>query len=696
MTSPTKTSSLSVSNDRAPLLTGLIPSENGEAKSLLQSQMKTTQDFSSKSKWTCMICLSKHPIKLDICSICGSSKSSSYQLQNVQQLTSPTSTASSSSSSSLAGSLLSLQRKQQQTTPILSSTPSSSPSSKLFSSYLINELGLKQKYNKQPLQIVVKVQEEESPKKNPYIKKWTCLQCNYPNDSLKIVCLNCRWVKTSPTKSTSIDITNELPPFKRSKANENIITIDVKSSEETKDKNNNVYCASCKSPIRKESQPKEIIQTKEKSPLPLPISEPKPSTTTGFFVKPISNETKWNCDTCLVSNPDTNDKCVCCMTPRPSTKLAVATAILKPLTTSKWTCDSCLVQNESDKTACVCCQTPKLGQAKPTLTTAPTLMLNQTNLLSTLPSTSSIKFGSSLEPGTQIKFGTTTSTSGLKFDTVFKMPDKQTTEEKKEPEKISFAPKSFDLTPSTESSINFFPQPKISEKSESEATKFSFAPSLPTVQPVIGSLLQPQTQAAFSLFQASQTVNKVETTPSFSSTALNLTSTSSFFTPPKTVSPAPTQVLFFGNKPAETTNASNLSFTAPSTTNIFSLTPSTQQTQFANPFSNNQTNLFSTSKPSFNGSFPTQEAQSKMPCFGISSSTAQFTQPFPQFDFKSQSPTSSLSFPSLNNQSNKGFQFTPFSSSMTDLSSANKPTQFMPNLNPIINFVETPNAVVFS
>ena len=159
-----------------------------------------------------MVCLSKHLEKIEICSICGSSR--------------PT----KQTSSILTTPLKQHQRVYTSSTspaPSTCSSTSVSPSSQqVFTSYLFNELGLKHKLasavgGQQQLKVSTHTSSSLSnhhdqsklalsPKPiNPYLKKWTCIHCNYSNDSLKIVCLNCRWVKTSTT-SVSSSITS--PP----------------------------------------------------------------------------------------------------------------------------------------------------------------------------------------------------------------------------------------------------------------------------------------------------------------------------------------------------------------------------------------------------------------------------------------------------------------------------------------------------
>lgn len=706
-------------------ITGILSSDESNDSSrssttttMNQSHLKNSDLINNKSKWTCMICLSKHSTRLDVCSICGSSKSSSVTLKNIQEMTSPSSTTSSSSSSTTSSSTMttnsnsnlasSLKKKQHQSTPLSSSTPSSSPSSKLFSSYLINELGLKQKLQQQ--QTILPSSEDESlrstnktPKKNPYNKKWSCLHCNYQNDNLKIVCLNCRWAKTMPPPSSKAMTETNLidSSIKRSKKQSTfdnlLVTVDLTSDEKKnieslKDKNNNVYCSSCKSPISKEKSSSPTKETTEiqsvTSSSPQIITEKSSTESTSFFVKQTSNDKKWNCTTCLVANLESNDKCVCCMTPKPNRQKLDET---KTQISLKWTCDTCLVQNDADKNSCVCCMTPKPGASGSTKSASSSSLLPKfpetTNLLTTITSSN-------------IKIGTTNNTSlPIKFDSVFKLPANTADQQQ----------------PANNKTFSFGLPSQSSEKTTSEKTtysepqvatpKFSFTPTSSS------SLTNEKTP--FSLSTPSSSNNNQLTFPSFSTNLNNKTdiptfntsmtnSNNNFFTAnstPKTDTTSTVNnnlpTLNFFSKPTDI--APNVTLTS---NNLFG------QTSFStnNPSTfNSTTNLFS--KPSFSN-FSTQE--NNMPTFGnintvpASSSTSTTTtataaaaiQSFPLFDFKSSTATS---FPNLNSQS-KGFQFGSFNNTATDQTNNNSTstTSFMPSLNPIINFVANPNAIIFS
>ena len=202
---------------------------------------------------------------------------------------------------------------------------------------------------------------------NPYLKKWTCIHCNYSNDSLKVVCLNCRWVKTS-TATSAVGVSS-LNSTVSTLSNDSTLsgaeadatpTKHRRRTSESNNNNNNSFCASCKSPLHEST-----------------LSAPKKDEKSSFFVSDSTEKPKWNCATCLAPNVESSDKCVCCSASKPAVKVAeketssasATTTTLQTLLTKptlslsgaapKWTCSACLVNNETDKLKCVCCQTDK-------------------------------------------------------------------------------------------------------------------------------------------------------------------------------------------------------------------------------------------------------------------------------------------------------------------------------------------------
>ncbi|XP_036612647.1 nuclear pore complex protein Nup153 [Trichosurus vulpecula] len=116
----------------------------------------------------------------------------------------------------------------------------------------------------------------------------------------------------------------------------------------------------------------------------------------------------WQCDTCLVQNKGTDNKCVACQAakvpPKDTAKqtgmMTLSNSVRSTLPTAgtfgfgdkfkpavgTWDCDTCLVQNKPEATKCVACETPKPGTGvKQTLT----LPVASENAVTVTPSSSS-------------------------------------------------------------------------------------------------------------------------------------------------------------------------------------------------------------------------------------------------------------------------------------------------------------------
>lgn len=160
-------------------------------------------------KWTCLVCLSKHLNYVNVCSICGSSKPDESINRNT---TTPFATTSLPLSSTIQLAKSRYSNLNQSKSMLLKNHQQ-------FSAYLLNRLGYSglnfEQQHQQTTDTPTTVSAstsfstsiETNDKKitNPYLKKWTCRYCNFSNDSLKIVCLNCRWVKTCTTERSSND-----------------------------------------------------------------------------------------------------------------------------------------------------------------------------------------------------------------------------------------------------------------------------------------------------------------------------------------------------------------------------------------------------------------------------------------------------------------------------------------------------------
>ncbi|CAL4072810.1 unnamed protein product [Meganyctiphanes norvegica] len=92
---------------------------------------------------------------------------------------------------------------------------------------------------------------------------------------------------------------------------------------------------------------------------------------------------EWNCDTCMVTNKNMSEKCVSCETPKPGASTKQAPKISSNLTsaappvvtnslsafikrTDEWSCDTCMLTNKSSFDKCAACETPKPGTAPKT------------------------------------------------------------------------------------------------------------------------------------------------------------------------------------------------------------------------------------------------------------------------------------------------------------------------------------------
>ncbi|XP_076429379.1 nuclear pore complex protein Nup153 isoform X3 [Peromyscus maniculatus bairdii] len=99
------------------------------------------------------------------------------------------------------------------------------------------------------------------------------------------------------------------------------------------------------------------------------------------FGESLKAGSSWQCDTCLLQNKVTDNKCIACQAAKLSPKEIAKQAGIgtpsksdKPVSTSgtgfgdtfkpavgTWDCDTCLVQNKPEAVKCVACETPKPG-----------------------------------------------------------------------------------------------------------------------------------------------------------------------------------------------------------------------------------------------------------------------------------------------------------------------------------------------
>jgi hypothetical protein len=149
-----------------------------ESLETIEKSTNLTSGLSKKpkhqaSKWTCMICLSKHSLDINICTICGSSLS----LQT-QELAFPKGPLHLSEK-------FTKYTHKNLTIPVPKSNALQSIVNKNTSSSVLTILD------------------------NCRLNMWKCLFCTYINDSLKVVCMNCRSSKLQQCQNQSLSNENE-------------------------------------------------------------------------------------------------------------------------------------------------------------------------------------------------------------------------------------------------------------------------------------------------------------------------------------------------------------------------------------------------------------------------------------------------------------------------------------------------------
>ncbi|RNA19738.1 nuclear pore complex protein Nup153-like [Brachionus plicatilis] len=292
----------------------------------LHSAAPTTKSNSLPvSKWTCMVCLSKHKMDVKVCSICGSQKQN--QKFCIKQTNSGTTTLKTISSN----------HQQQHSTA-------------------------------------------------NYLKTWTCAYCSFANDSLKIVCMNCRSSKQMRHNADQLDHKVHLN-LKRARRNhhnqQSQNTLNTSNEENeleqsvikkpkkdtTSSDNNNKPPCMCK--CNEDNSKVNTLSNK------LFLAAADTSTTQLNLVTPTkpsnfydTSKKSWTCSECLVNNDKDALVCVCCTTPREQQHKSDKTSDTAPVpltqeTSSdtkqdkKWKCETCLVLNDDEKRECVCCMTSR-------------------------------------------------------------------------------------------------------------------------------------------------------------------------------------------------------------------------------------------------------------------------------------------------------------------------------------------------
>ncbi|KAL1408542.1 hypothetical protein Q8F55_005354 [Vanrija albida] len=103
----------------------------------------------------------------------------------------------------------------------------------------------------------------------------------------------------------------------------------------------------------------------------------------GGFAAPVAKTGEWDCDTCMLKNPDSaKEKCTVCEMPRPGQKAAAPAAAAPPAlpavpaggfafkapaaSAGQWECGTCNLQNpDSAKEQCTVCEAPRPGASAP-------------------------------------------------------------------------------------------------------------------------------------------------------------------------------------------------------------------------------------------------------------------------------------------------------------------------------------------
>ncbi|XP_067642177.1 nuclear pore complex protein Nup153 isoform X2 [Eurosta solidaginis] len=125
-----------------------------------------------------------------------------------------------------------------------------------------------------------------------------------------------------------------------------------------------------KNPINLPSEPKKIAKAAEDTEVKIGFGDQ--------FKKSAAN--KWECETCLIHNECTSQKCVACETPRKTVASINQTAPQLSLPaflnagsstfggqfkrpSDQWECEVCMIRNKDLDVKCVACETPRKGAA---------------------------------------------------------------------------------------------------------------------------------------------------------------------------------------------------------------------------------------------------------------------------------------------------------------------------------------------
>ena len=340
------------------------------------SLLTGSNSTSKLPKWTCLVCLNKNRDLIDLyCSICGSAKTS-------------TSTHSYASST---GSIIdhtftkpSFQKQiNQNKSSIFGKLTTNTTSSISSTSSAVSP----------PSSEVTTIRK--------FSKTWLCPHCEYANDNLKIVCVNCRTPKSEMKLDLSPQVKRKIPhtvdSASTASSNSSVcssnycgsnstITItkvggkaqlfdvsnnddEVKqpSSKRLKDVNGDQLCSSCQHPIEKDQVPKEKLIDDLVTPTkPASIFNFSTSISTASSSLPKIAEEKAS----EVTNGSAKN----------SSQPSLATLFGA---NDKWSCKMCLVQNSNDKEKCACCETPRTNETAPSFNKKPIELPTQATIQKT-------------------------------------------------------------------------------------------------------------------------------------------------------------------------------------------------------------------------------------------------------------------------------------------------------------------------
>jgi hypothetical protein len=375
----------SEAHQRAVLMTTNGPATvNSPAPATHNNAANSSYQYSGNGqKWLCLVCLSKHLMDVRACNVCGSLQQSnaSNKSSTLKSMGNKFNTMANKTMDFLMDNHnYNVSRTVNYT--IADTTAANNTLRSLNGNALAQQL-----------------------------KTWLCTYCNYANDSLKIVCMNCRSAKQKSSSAAGENSANDTKfslkyqtlQAKRNRkeanstVNQNNSTANrLNNSNEENELNNgddntdrpankkskttgqcDQYCSNCKSNIdhnNSQQQPaaaasktnKNLLNAKSVGVDQL-VTPTKPADfdktlSSSLDESTISRPANQNNTNGVTSNSNNTKSTVVASTP-----LLTVAATARP---AKWTCSTCMVPNEASKAACVCCATARPGAVAKTLAAA--------------------------------------------------------------------------------------------------------------------------------------------------------------------------------------------------------------------------------------------------------------------------------------------------------------------------------------